>query len=190
MADISQLGNLNTAEPLNLDMYADVKTGASLPPAGRYAVQAPPSFPATAFGRTNAGYLSAQVDPTIVGPSHEGYTIRFTKVSAKPFKRSGKEVSQLGDYLRATGIGGEVDGSPQAQADAVESTANQVYEVDIDWRAYNKQTQFVLEGMKNFPSDGKGGHLPWCVDPADKDEEGQPKRLRANLTVTRFIPRG
>lgn len=188
MADISTLGDLNSAEPLDLDMYADVKVGPTLPPAGRYTVRAPESFPATAFGRTKAGYLSAQVDPTIVGPSHEGFTIRFTKVSAKTFRRGDKVVSQIGDYLRATGITGEVEGEPQAQADAVEQTANRIYEVMVDWRAYNKNTQFVLEGMKNFPSDGKGGHLPWCTDPNATDEKGEPQRLRANLVVTKFIP--
>ncbi len=191
MADISALGNLNSAEPLNLDMYADVKTGGvSLPPAGRYTVRAPETFPATAFGRTNAGYLSAQIDPTIVGPSNEGYTIRFTKVSAKTFRRKGSDepVSQIGDYLRAVGVAGSVDGEPQAQADAIEQTANRVYEVEVDWRAYNKATQFVLEGMRNFPKDASGSHLPWCVDPGAKDAEGNPQRLRANLVVTKFIP--
>jgi hypothetical protein len=191
MADISALGNLNSAEPLDLDMYADVKVGgAGIPPAGRYTVRAPETFPATAFGRTNAGYLSAQVDPTIVGPTSEGYTIRFTKVSAKSFRRGDKFVSQLGDYLRATGETGAVDADPQAQADAVERTAGRIYEVIVDWRAYNKETKFVLEGMKNFPTDGKGGHLPFTTDPVAKDENGEPQRLRANLVVTKYIPIG
>lgn len=188
MADISTLGNMQPVEPLDLDTYADNKeSNFSLPSKGRYTVRAPESFASTAFGRTKAGSLSAQVDPVIVGPTSEGYVLRFTKVSAKPFKRQGITVSQLGDYLRAVGIKGRLT-DEQAQADAVEQTANAIYQVDVDWRAYNKNTGFSVEGMERFPSDGNGGHLPVYEDPIDKDEEGKPVRLRANLTVTRYIP--
>lgn len=167
---------------------------------GRYTVQAPNSFPPAAFGRTKAGSLSAQVDPTIIGPTNEGYLIRFTKVSAKQFKRGGTTtVSQMGDYLRACGIRGRLT-DEQALADAVEQTANAVYEVDLNWRAYNKASGFSVEGMERFPSDGNGGHLPWFEDPNDfeRDEnnevklgpDGQKlhKRLRANVVVDRFVP--
>ncbi len=201
MADISALGQLQPVEPLDLENYADNKEfgGATLPPKGRYTVRAPDSFPPASFSRTRAGSLSAQVDPTIVGPSSEGYLIRFTKVSAKAFKRGGVTVSQMGDYLRAAGVRGRFS-DEAALADAVEQTANATYEVDVDWRAYNKNTGFSVEGMERFPSDGNGGHLPWFPDPIEKqkDEDGkevlgpdgqpQPLRLRANLTVSRYVP--
>lgn len=186
MADISALGTLAPVEPIDLDTYQDAREAAPLPVKGRYTVRAPESFPATAFGATKAGALSVQVDPTIVGPTNEGYTIRFTKVSAKVFRRSGVPASQAGDYLRACGLRGKLS-DPQAIADAVEQTANRTYEVEVDWRAYNKNTQFSIEGMERFPSDGNGGHLPWIDDPVDKDQDGNPVRLRANLSVTRFI---
>src|SRR5882672_11464476 len=103
MADLSALGNLNSAEPLDLPQYRDAQE-FKLPKAGRYTVQAPDTFPPTAFGKSQAGYLTAQVDPTIVGPTNEGYTIRFTRVSAKTWQdKSGLQISQLGRYLRATG---------------------------------------------------------------------------------------
>jgi hypothetical protein len=187
IADISALGEMKPVEPLDLENYADNKEFSALPKAGRYTVQAPSEFPQAAFGRTQAGSLSIQVDPTILGPTNEGYTLRFTKVSAKTFKRSGVTVSQVGDYLRATGFRGKLP-TEQDQADAVEQTANSTYQVDVDWRAYNKSTKFSLEGMERFPSDGNGGHLPWCEDPNEKDEQGNPVRLRANLNVVRFIP--
>jgi hypothetical protein len=196
MADISRLGQLNTSAPLDLEIYADVKTGFQLPEAGRYTVRAPESFPDTAFGATKAGFLSAQIDPTIVGPTNEGFQIRFTKVSAKTYKRSGADVSQLGDYLRACGMRVQVTGDPQSLADAVERTANAVYQVDVDWRAYNKNTGFTVEGMKNFPprrdKDGNviGGYQSWVEDPTEKGEDGKPLRLRANLQVDRYIPAG
>lgn len=185
MADISALGELKPVEQLDLDNYADQRAGSfRLAPKGIYTLQAPETF---TFGRTNAGALSAQIDPTIVGPTNEGFKIRFVKVSAKVFKRGGKSVSQLGDYLRATGFRG-ILADEQAQADAVESTANSVYQAELDWSAYNKDSKYRLEGMENFPSDGNGGYLPWCEDPTAKDEEGNPVRLRANLIVTRYIP--
>lgn len=189
MADISALGQLKPIEPLSMAEYSDNKEFTAIPKAGRYLVQAPDSFPSAAFGRTKKGDLSAQIDPTIIGPTNEGFKLRFVKVSAKPFKRGGKTVSQLGDYLRAVGLNTGVLSDEQALADAVESTANRSYEVDIDWRAYNKDTQYSLEGMERFPSDGNGGYLPYTEDPNQKDEQtGLPVRLRAQLVVSRFVP--
>lgn len=192
MADISALGQLNSSEPLDLDKYVDAKAGGStIPPAGEYVVRAPDAFPAEAFGKTRNGDLSAQIDPTIVGPTNEGYTLRFTKVSAKLFPRgkTGDLASQLGDYLRACGIRGKVPGEPQAQADAVEGTVGRTYKVYCDWRARNKNTGYEVKGMRHFTSDGNGGFLPYTTDPNDIDPDtGAPRRLRANLEVVRFIP--
>jgi len=187
MASISELGELRPIEPLDMDGYQDNKDFTPLPKAGRYSVRAPESFPPSAFSRTKAGALSASLDPTIQGPASEGFVIRFAKVSAKPFKRGGVTVSQMGDYLRAVGIRGKMT-NEQDLIDAVSQTANSIYEVDVDWRAYNKNTQYSLEGMERFPSDGNGGHLPWTTDPNEKDEAGEPTRLRANLVISRFIP--
>lgn len=187
MADISNLTGLLPVQELDLDNYADAKEAAPLPKAGVYTVQAPDSFPSSAFGATKLGNLSVQIDPTIIAPSNQGFKIRFTKVSAKQFQRSGKTASQLGDYLRAAGLR-EKFSTVQQQADAVEMTANRQYQVELDWRAYNKNTGFTLEGMERFPSDGSGGHLPWCEDPNATDPEtGKPVRLRAQVVVKRFI---
>ena len=187
MADISSLGELRPVEPLDLDAYADNREFTSIPKAGRYVVQAPAEFPSTAFSRTKAGALSAQVDPTILGPTNEGFRLRFVKVSAKTFKRAGISVSQLGDYLRACGFRGRLENEIDL-ANAVEGTVNQTYQVDLDWRAYNKNTGFSLEGMERFPSDGNGGHQSWTEDPVDKDETGAPVKLRAQVIVSRYVP--
>jgi hypothetical protein len=189
MADISSLSGLNPVEPLDMDIYQDATEGRPLPAEGQYVVRAPESFPSAAFGATKAGFLSAQVDPTIVGPTNEGYTLRFTKVSSKTFKRGSVSVSQLGDYLRACGRRNQVGGDPQAQADAVEQTANVIYKVDTRWRAYCKVCGFVLEGMTKFPKDGNGGYTPFTTCPNCKDPEDSEKQLaiRANLTVNRYV---
>jgi hypothetical protein len=188
MADLSHLGGLNPVEQLDLGNYADNKESTfRLPAKGVYTLQAPDTFPAAAFTRTKAGALSIQIDPTIVGPTHEGLTVRFVKVSAKPFQRDGKTVSQVGDYLRACGFKGVLT-DEQAIADAVESTASAIYQAKLDWRAYNSKTGFSLQGMERFPKLADGTYQSWVEDPTAKDENGNPVKVRANLIIDRFVP--
>jgi len=210
MADLSALGGLKPIEPLNLGTgeYADVKERKfQLPSAGIYTLRAPDSFPPSAFSRTQkTGALSIQIDPTIVGPEHEGFLIKFVKVSGTLYKRDGKMVSQIGDYLRACGVDRTLS-DEQEQADAVESTANTTYNAYVDWKVFNRTTGFSLEGMKRFPlkKDAKGNAIAgeyqsWVEDPNDfetdevgsqkVDGDGNPihKRLRANLFIREFKP--
>lgn len=200
MADISALGNLQPVEPLDLDNYADTKEYFELPKKGVYTAQAPSSFPSEAFQRAKtSGALTVSVDPTIVGPTNAGYKVRFTRPSAKQYKRSGATVSQVGDYLRAFGIKGRVS-NEQELADLVETTANRTFQVELDWKAFNTSTGLSIEGMENFPSDGNGGHLPYVIDPNDfvrnettgeieTDAQGNKmnKRVPARVYVSRFI---
>lgn len=180
--NISALGNLAPAEPLDLDTYADVKgTRFQLPKKGRYVVRAPESFE-NAFGTTQAGHLKAQVDPTIVGPTNEGFQIRYVNISAKPYPSG--NASQFGDYLRACGRRGNLR-DVQALADAVAETAGTIYQVDLDWKAYNKETGYEVKGMENFPI-VDGEPQSWIEDP-NVGADGTHKRLRANLEVRRFI---
>jgi len=199
--DISTLGGLKPTEPLDLENYADQREYVPIPKKGRYTVQSPENFSQETFSVSkSSGALVAQVDPKIVGPTNEGFVVRFTKPSAKIYKRNGVNVSQLGDYLRACGLKTKLTNS-QEQADAIESTTNLTYQADLDWKAYNKKTGFSVEGMEKFPSDGNGGYLPWIEDPNDyevdeatgaiiMDAQGEPvrKRLRANVFVARFVP--
>lgn len=199
MADLSHLGGLNPVEQLDLDStYPEArnepKTSFSLPPAGVYTLRAPDTFPAAAFSRTKANVLSVQIDPTIVGPTHEGYTVKFVKLSAKPWKdKSGATISQVGDYLRACGFKGILR-SEQDIADAIESTAGRVYQAKLDWRAYNKRTGYAIEGMTKFPKNEDGTYQSWVIDPAEvgvteevtnKDGQTTQRQLRvfANLTL-------
>lgn len=189
IADLSHLGGLNPVESLDLANYADNKESTfRLPVKGRYTLQTPTSFPPAAFSRTKGGALSIQIDPTIVGPTNEGLTVRFTKVSAKPFKRDGVTVSQVGDYLRSCGFKGTLSDEQQI-ADAVETTAGSIYEAKLDWRAYSK-SGFSLQGMERFPKLPDGSYQSWVEDPTAKDESGNALKVRANLIVDRFIPAG
>ena len=190
MADISALGQLQSSEPLDAETYAPVSSGFQLPRAGRYTVRAPESIPDSAFGASKAGFLTAQVDPTIVGPSNEGFQLRYIKVSAKTYDRGndGKKASQMGDYLLACGQT-TIPGEPQQLADAVQATAGRTYEVVIDWRAHNQATGLTVKGMKNFPKDKDGNPQPFVEDKQDIDPTtGEPRRIWARLEVQKFIP--
>lgn len=190
MADISALGQLQASEPLDIDLYVESNQKRSFPNKGRYTLRAPEQF---TFGKTAAGNLSAQVDPTIVGPTNEGFALKFQRVSAKVFKtKAGLPTSQVGQYLASTGRKGSVGSEPQELADAVEQTANLTYEAYLDWRLYAKGhgqdgQPLVIEGMENFPSDGNGGYRPYIDSPTQKDENGKPVRLWANLYISRYI---
>lgn len=195
MADLSHLGGLNPVESLDLANYSEVKEKESsfrLPPKGVYSVQAPSDFPTAAFSRTKAGSLQVQIDPTIVGPTNEGYLIRFVKISAKVFERNKKMASQVGDYLIACGFRGTL-ANEQEIADAIESTAGAIYQAKLDWRAYNKRTGWSLEGMERFPKLQDGSYQPWTVDPAEvgkTDDEGRQLVVFANVVIPfgGFIP--
>lgn len=186
MADLSHLGGLREMEQLDLENYAPVKQSTfRLAPKGTYTVQAPDSFPDSAFGRTKAGALSVQIDPTIVGPTHEGTVLRYTTISNKIFDRNGKKASQVGDYLAACGFRGVLKTEEDVVA-AIESTAGTTYEVKVDWRAYNKRTGYAVEGMEKFDKNEDGTYQSWLTDPSEvgkTDDQGRQLRVFANLTI-------
>lgn len=189
MADLTHLGGLNPVEALDFANYADNKESTfRLPPKGVYTLRAPDSFPSAAFTRTKAGSLQIQIDPTIVGPTHEGFTVRYVKVSTKTFERNKTLVSQVGDYLRAHGFNGTLT-DEQSIADAVEATAGLTYQAKLDWKSYNKRTGWAIEGMEKFPKNADGTYQSWIIDPQEAgktDEQGRQLRVLANL----FIPLG
>lgn len=185
--DISALGNLQPSEPLDLADYADERPVFELPKAGEYTLRAPDSFPAESFGASRAGFLTARIDPTIVGPTNEGFTVRYANVSAKPYTtKAGATLSQAGLYLKACGTQ-KVSGEPQEIANAIADTAGRTYRAYLDWEARHYATGFEVKGMTKFPSDGNGGHQSWVLHPTEKDAEGNPLKLRANLVIRRFL---
>lgn len=195
MADLSQLGGLEPTSMLDANTYKTQSTGAFiLPAAGRYTLRSPESFPATSFGKTQAGKLSIRIDPTIAGPTSEGLTVRFTNISAKVFQRGSGEASMIGDYLKAVGYQGNIPGDPQALADLVEQTAGAQYEAILEWEArHGGFGGFKLKGMSKFPQNADGTYQSWVNHPTETvlNDAGEkvPLRLRANLVVDRYIPR-
>jgi hypothetical protein len=195
MADISHLDGVKSTQPLDIPIY---KAGAPkpFPLAGRYTVRAPESFTKESFTQAkSSGALVARVDPTIVGGQYDGYQIRGVRVSAKPYvdRKSGKETSQMAKYVSACGQEGEFPGDAQAQADAVERTANTIYEAVVDWEIDDNASGFKLRGMENFPKDANGNPVrfvtldgsngrPRIIDPLTNE----PQTLRAFCVVRWF----
>lgn len=189
MADLSALGALKPVEPLNLENYVvNRKAKFQLPPKGRYTVQAPDSFPAESFTRSNkSGALGVEIGPTIVGGAFDGFKIRYQRVYATTWvdKKSGKTVSGIGNYLAANGVKGVLS-DEQALADAVESTAGRTYEVLVDWKI--DKNGVLRSGMENFPVNEDGTHQSYIDSLTEKDEEGRAKRIFANLDIVFFVP--
>lgn len=192
-ADISNLANLQAGEPLDYDIYTDAKEAPPLPPKGRYIFRASDKI---AFGATKQNFLSAQIDPTIADGPHAGYTVRFARVSAKPFKRGNAMVSQAGDYLRAVyGTNGPRPQTPQEQMDAIRATQSQSFQAEVDWEAYDKETKYTLSGMTKFPKLPSGEYSEWTEVPGTEklDDEGKPiagtaRKVRAQARIERFVP--
>lgn len=139
------------------------------------------------FSTTKAGHLSAEINPVIVGPESEGFKVRFVKLSAKTYERKGKSTSQIGEFLAACGVRGELSGDPNETVDAVLGVAGRRFEAQLDWRVWNKGTQTETSGMENFPQDGAGNYLPYILDNDNLDENGKPTRIRANIQVRYFV---
>jgi hypothetical protein len=196
MADISGLSGLQPVESIKLNEYKTQSTGFQMPEAGRYTLQAPESFPATAFTSSkSSGALLADISPTIVGPTSAGTQVRRQRVSAKVYDRDGGKASQVGDYLRAVGYTGDIPGDPQQIANLVEQTAGATFEAYIDWEATHFASGFKVKGMRNFPTNEvTGKRQSWVNHPTEtvtNPETGkvEPLRLRANLVISKFIPK-
>lgn len=189
---ISELGNLKVSEPVDLSELAP--KGPAFPRKGRYTLRVPEDLdPTFTFGSTQAGYLSATIDPTVTGPSNGGYTVRFVRMSAKTYREKvgedgSRTTSQIANFLAACGDKRTLTGDPEETVAAILEQSGKEFHAQLDWRAYNKRTGEAVEGMENFPSDGQGGYLPWVLDNEDLDEKGKPKRIRANIFVRRFYP--
>lgn len=189
MADLSHLGGLNPVEALDLDgTYPSTqKKSFVLPPKGVYQLRVGEITPES-ITRTKGGSLQFQIDPTIADGPFEGKQLKYTKISAKTFQRKGALASQVGDFLKACGFTGVLR-NEQEIADAVEATAGSYFEALVDWRGYNKRTQWDIEGMEKFPKNADGTYQPWITDPREvgkTDDEGRELRVFANL----YIPIG
>lgn len=104
------------------------------------------------------GFLNYLLDPIVVtkSGSYDGYELRFTRASVRPFERNGVVMkgnpNKLGSYLRAAGLSAK----PQTNADyeaAVKAAVGRPFAFVGDWEAYNKDTGESIKGYLNFPED-------------------------------------
>jgi hypothetical protein len=195
---LASIGNFDipAAEPLSLDTDYPVigggKTARKFPNKGRYTLRTTDSFTEESFVPNKANTaLTFAINPSIVGPTNEGYQLKFSsgRISGKVYQRKGRPASQLGDYLKAVGVTGTVPGDAQAQADLVEQTAGLTFDANLDWRAYDPSTGETVEGMEKFPVGADGQHVPYILSSAAVDEEGNPKKVWANVEISFFIPK-
>jgi len=188
LADISALQGLAPVSQIDLDNYATSAPPKrfQLPPRGEYTLQARSAFPSDAFGVSRSGSLSVQIDPTIVGPTHEGTELRYTRIYGTVYQRDGVNVSQIGDYLKACGVTG-VFATPQDLANAIEQTANLPFRAYLDWEARSKDGSVSVKGMVNFPKLEDGSFQPFVEHPTEKQDDGSAKRVWANLVIKNFV---
>lgn len=196
MADIGNF-NIQPTEPVDISTAYPARTGRRFPNKGWYTLRTTDTFTSESFVPNKANTaLTFQIDPTVVGPTNEGYQLKFSsgRISAKTYQRTDRTgrsatVSQLSDYLKAVGYTGSVPGDAQAQADLVEQQAGKTFDALLDWRAWDPATQREVSGMENFPSDGNGGYVPYLLSDTQTDDEGNPKKIWANLEIVRFSAR-
>jgi len=136
------------------------------------------------------GYLNVLLDPiklTRAG-SYDGYTIRFTRASVKPFQKNGEPIkgnpNKLANFLRACGL----QVKPQTNADytaAVNAAKGKAFGFTIDWEAYNKDTGERVKGFTNFPEDpDRPGQRKSILKRGDVIVERDSK---GNITGTRTV---
>ena len=199
--NMASIGDFNIAPTDTVDIastYPAKAAGSRFPAKGWYTLRTTSEFTSESFVPNKANTaLTFQINPTVVGPTNEGYQLKFNsgRISAKTYQRtdrkSGKSstVSQLSDFLKAVGYNGTVPGDAQGQADIVEMQAGKTFDALLDWRAYDPATQTEVSGMENFPADGNGGHLPYLLSESQTDDQGNPKKIWANLEIKRFSDR-
>lgn len=198
----ASIGDFNIAPTESVDIastYPARAAGRRFPNKGWYTLRTTDAFTSESFKPNKAGTaLTFQIDPVIVGPTNEGYQLKFNsgRISAKTYQRTNrttgetKTVSQLSDFLRAAGHEGVVPGESQEQANLVEQYASKTFDALLDWRAYDPATGKEVAGMENFPVDEKnGGYKPYLESDTQVDDQGKPKKIWANLEIVRFSVR-
>lgn len=142
------------------------------------------------------GFLQFILDPIKIvrSGSHDGYAIRFTRASVRPFTKKNKETGEeeavkgnpnkLANFLRAVGL----QVKPQTNADyraSVKAAAGRTFPFTVDWEAYNKDTGERVRGYLSFPEDPeRPGQRKSILKAGDVITERDNK---GNITGTRQV---
>jgi hypothetical protein len=192
MTDISQL-SLREPEVVDWDTLGKGSSYTPPPPAVD-----PSGKPIVYYGvatvsttePTKEGYLQLLLDPLKIVDSGtaNGYTLRFTRVSTKPFEKNGAPIkgnpNSAANFLRATGL----QARPQTNSEyiaAAKATNGKKFPFTIKWEAYNKDTGEKVSGYENFPDDQeRPGQKKSILKAGDVVTERDSK---GNVTGTRVI---
>ena len=147
----------------------------------------------------DAGYRRYLLDPIKLvknGNGVDGYTIRFTRASVKPFEKNGKvqNASSVGNVLRSAGVNSKPQRTAEYDA-AMNAVKGRVITFTVDWEARNKDTGETVRGYANFPDDpDRPGHKKAILKAGDvyKTKEGETKTVEsevlfANARVRYFV---
>ena len=110
--------------------------------------------------QADAGYRRYLLDPIKLvknGNGVDGYTIRFTRASVKPFEKNGKvqNASPVGNILRSAGVSAKPQRTAEYDA-TMNAVKGRVVAFTLEWEARTKSTdpiQETVRGYANFPND-------------------------------------
>lgn len=106
------------------------------------------------------GYLQLLIDPIklVRSGSYDGYQIRFTRASTKPFVKFGTtepikgNPNKVANFLRATGVQAKPQTNSEYRA-SINAAKTKTFAFTVDWNAYNKDNQETVNGYLAFPLD-------------------------------------
>lgn len=102
---------------------------------------------------TDDGYRFYQFDPIKIVQSKQtgvdGYQIRFSRTSLKPFKNGSNSTAIL---LKAAGVAAKPQKTSEYDS-AIKLVSGKVVPLTIEWVARNKDTGEQVRGYDNFPDD-------------------------------------
>lgn len=185
----SDIANMNQNPPtLDLgDEYPETrKRSEGLPVAGVYTFRVREDFPDEVFSETQKGDLRVTIAPTIADGPRQGYILKFLDLNNTAFARDGRQVSFLGDFLKACGCRSKLVGTDAIKT-AVRSTAGQMFRGYLDWEAGRKGQEIHVKGMKNFPQNADGTYQSYVNHPSQRDAQGNPVKVWARLRITTFM---
>lgn len=197
--DISQT-NLREPNQTDWDNYNSGSKYIAPPPAlgadGRpityYGIAEKAEEKANQYAVDSEGnaYLNFQLDPVKIVRSggHDGYVLRFTEASVKPFEKGGAPIkgnpNKLANFLRAAGLQARPQTNNEYRA-SVRAAIGKPFGFTIDWVAKNKETGEEVKGYSNFPDDPeRPGMKKSILKAGDVVTERDAK---GNVTGTRTI---
>lgn len=185
MADLHDIQFDDAPVDVDHDNYVNPSEMGPPIPAGTYLLKAGKPD----FNVSTEGWPSATFDHTVEGGEEDGKSVRFDRISTKPFERGGVKVSFAADFLRSCGDTGRPS-TKQQYVEALNAQEGKPFKAMVDWEAYCKVCENSVKGMKSFGEDENGVRQSRisCPTGCMDDEKGEPNLIYANARITRYVP--